>query len=417
MEITCWYGIQQNIITVTDKVLRTYGSHNPIFCDLIHFPPGNKYFNEIFGDPCPGHVKKLFIKFKTEMVFINENDIHEYTYNISSGKLHNIDHTVFDSIVVNDFARKDINAYRQHMKSNIDNIYKAKKIVTEKNTNYFDLTILNDIPHIDVSIVMTTYNRSEQTYFTLQTIMASCQKNLQVIIVDDSNTDLLDLTILEKYGICIYHIKTKNKFWFNPCINYNLGFQFIRGQSIIIQNAEVCHIGDVTDYVVNHLSNNKYLVFDVAALPSMNINHIFYQSDISYDNYPNMSQLFSSWYQHHITSTRNLHFLTAIDKQTFDTLDGFDYDFCMGSWYDDNELVFRIEATGIDVILVAHNVDKIMGIHQWHVSSMEDWDKNVIRNLELFNAKQQYMTKNKSLFYLTDYPIADAAIQIDKLFS
>ena len=302
------------------------------------------------------------------------------------------------------------------MVNNLEIIHKAKRIVDTLDTNYFDLTVLNERTDIDISIVMTTYNRSVQTYFTLKTIANSSCKNVQVIIVDDSTTDTLNMDTLQGYGVCTYHIKTKNKFWFNPCVNYNLGFKFIKGSKVIIQNAEVCHVGDVISYVDKELKENDYLVFDVATTPNLEINGLLHQMEMTFDNYANISSLFNGWYQHHITYNRCLHFLSAITKKTFDKINGFDYDFSMGSWYDDNEFLFRIKAVGINVIAVP--LDKqIQGIHQWHPISGYDWDKGMIKNDGLIDAKVTYFHKHAKLFYSTDYPLDEAYDKLIELFA
>jgi glycosyltransferase involved in cell wall biosynthesis len=94
---------------------------------------------------------------------------------------------------------------------------------------------------------MTACNRSKQTYFTLQTIQNSSHKAIQIILVDDSDSDPIAKEELEKYPFYIdfISIKMQNKKWVNPVVNYNIGFEYIRGSKVVIQNAEVCHVGDV----------------------------------------------------------------------------------------------------------------------------------------------------------------------------
>lgn len=388
--IYCEYGAECFFFDVTHLILQNFAKDG-----ILCLPVGNKQFNTHFSDPCPGIDKTLMIYLNDRVYAISEHDTCEYTFKV---------------------FRKGHSSYHDFFVKNKKHIYDAKTLVLNKDPNYYDLTVLNDLPNPDVSIVMTTYNRSIQTYFTLQTISKSINKSVQVIIIDDSKSDLLDMNVLKNTGLCIYHIKTKNKFWFNPCINYNLGFQFIKGNKIIIQNAEVCHIGDVIDYVDKNLKDNQYFVFDVVSLPNMKNNLIFQNSDISFDNFGNFSKLFGDWYQHHNFYSRQLHFLTAINKQDFDKILGFDYDFCMGSWYDDNELIYRIHSSGIKAIDIPYNKE-VMGIHQWHTTSGNDWDKNVIRNEDLFNAKKAYFNQHSKFFYLTDYKIDEADNKIEELFT
>src|SRR5260221_153679 len=128
----------------------------------------------------------------------------------------------------------------------------------------------------------------------------------------------------------------KNKKWINPCINYNLGFQEVKTDIVIIQNAEVCHCGDIIKYVFDHINQLIYLVFDVCSIPSLEGNHELYKSNGSlvvsmekngflekggpWGDSPHLKPFFSQtgiwgdkpqWYQH-MTFNRNYHFLSAI---------------------------------------------------------------------------------------------------------
>lgn len=359
------YGSANNNIDITD-----YIKNNCLYNNKITLNKGNKQFNTLFGDPAPGVYKNLQIQAK-------------HNYKIGENEL--------DEIVID--LNADNYAYYNYLFNNIKTINRAKQVLQSKDNRYYDLTILND-REITTSIVMTTYNRSLQTYYSLKTIQNCGFKDVQVIIVDDSTTDLLDFDKLKEFDLCIYHIKTKNKFWFNPCINYNLGFQFIKGNNIIIQNAEVCYVGNVIDYITKNLADDIYLVFDVANLPNIEANtQLQTTGKINY----------TSWYQHYNLNNRHLHFLTAITRQTFNKLEGFDCDFCMGSWYDDDELVFRIRANKIKIVEVKNDIENIMGIHQWHTPSGNDWDKNVMRNNELLDAKKRYFNKNSKLKFVNNY--------------
>ena len=109
---------------------------------------------------------------------------------------------------------------------------------------------------------MTSSNRSKQVYYTLNTIQNSDYKNIQVIIVDDSDNDPILEINLRKYPfyIDLICIKKENRNWHNPCVNYNIGFEFIKGSKVIIQNSEVCHIGDVLIFIDKTLLISSSLI-------------------------------------------------------------------------------------------------------------------------------------------------------------
>ena len=130
-----------------------------------------------------------------------------------------------------------------------------------------------------ISIIMTSSNRSKQTYHTLKTIQNSSYKNIQLIIVDDSTHDPIQMDILETFPFYIdfININRQNKDWINPVVNYNIGFNFVKGSYVIIQNAEVCHVGDVIQYLIDNVQDDNYYVFDVKAINNMESNEEIYQ--------------------------------------------------------------------------------------------------------------------------------------------
>lgn len=269
--------------------------------------------------------------------------------------------------------------------------------------NYITTTVINkkELDTNTISIVMTACNRSIQTYFTIDTISKSIYKNVQIILIDDSINDFVSVEKLEQYDIHIELIHVKNKFWLNPCVNYNIGFKHIKGGIVIIQNAEVCHIGDVLNYVGNNINDGEYHAFNVYALNSINENKLLYEmNNTSYDNHQKIIQIRGTWYQHHIRRNTYFHFLVALRKKTLDKIGGFDIDYAYGNSWDDDALVFRIIKNNIKLINVT-NVG--MGIHQWHPQSAVGYSSKTIANLDLYNHKCEYYKINNSFLNLTSY--------------
>jgi hypothetical protein len=272
-----------------------------------------------------------------------------------------------------------------------EHIFNIKsKVETGDTTLYSHFCIENGtIDNNTISIVMTSSNRSKQTYFTLQTMSNSVNKNVQVIIVDDSDGDPIDADVLKNYPFTIDFIKINraNKCWHNPLVNYNIGFQFIKGSKVVIQNAEVCHVGDLLQFVNNNVcEENKYYVFDVNASKDFETNQQIYNSNMNTIEIYS-KDLFDHWYQC-ANNNRNLHFLTALTKSTFDKIGGFSYDYTMGSWYDDDDFVLKIKAKNIDIVNIFHDTYNVGGIHLHHGYSSHTWDQGVERNQNLFNIKQ-----------------------------
>jgi hypothetical protein len=247
---------------------------------------------------------------------------------------------------------------------------------------------------------MTSSNRSKQTYYTLDTIERSAYKNIHVILVDDSTVDPIDPVHLDKYSFSIDFIEIirSNKIWHNPCVNYNIGFKFVRGGKVIIQNAEVCHVGDVISYVVSNIHDNHYHVFDVAASSSYASNEIIYSLDTSKTTVYINEKLFDVWYQSK-SNNRKYHFLTACTLSTFQKIGGFSYDYSLGSSYDDDDLVLRIISKFITIQPLHHTVINCGGIHLYHTRNdtptSGGWDTGKESNETLLNKKKNYLNKYK----------------------
>lgn len=242
-----------------------------------------------------------------------------------------------------------------------------------------------------ISIVMTASNRSKQVYFTLKTFANSVYKNIQVIIVDDSNIDAIDIEKLSTnnypFNIVLIKINRANKSWHNPLVNYNIGFKFIKGGKVIIQNAEVCHIGDVLSFVNKNITDDNYYVLDVKASLDFNTNEQIYNKNTDECSIFN-ENLFLYWYQSEHQHNRNLHFLTALTIETFNKIKCFNYDYSMGSWYDDDDFLLKIISKGIKIINVYHDKHLIGGIHLYHQLATSSWDCGVESNAILFSKKQ-----------------------------
>lgn len=305
---------------------------------------------------------------------------------------------------------------KDHFIKSLPLIKKCKKMVVNKDDNYFNLTITKKIDEPKISVVMTTSNRSQQTYFTLKTISKSSISNrVQVIIVDDSKYDHIDISKLYKYNLSIYHIKIKNKFWINPCINYNLGFKFVLGKQIIIQNGEVCYIGDVLRYVDEVLKDNQYLVFDVGGLRNIRCNNKLHNFNTMNTDCSIYKPLMRKWYQHSVKNNRNFHFLTAMTKHTMALLNGFDYDFSFGIDFDDSEFIFRIEKLNIEISSVPHK-NNVFGIHQWHPNAYQTWGNSAVRNKRLYYSKRKYFNEEKKFLFLHNINKDNSHKMISNLF-
>ena len=294
----------------------------------------------------------------------------------------------------------------QYIKKNKDNIFDIKKKVENLDNSLFTHYNINNHKITDktISIVMTSSNRSKQTYMTLDTIKKSKYPDIHIIIVDDSDVDPIKQEELYKYPFHIdfISINRSNKKWHNPVVNYNIGFKFIKGVKVIIQNAEVCHIGDVLAYMSNNtILDNNYYVFDVKASKSFDANDIIYKSNTNTTDIYKNDDLYSMWYQGR-SRICNYHFLTGMTRNTFDLIKNFSYDYAFGSAYDDDDFLLKIKSKNINIVNLFQDDYNIGGIHLYHESSTKTWDKDIDNNNILFNKKLDYYNQNKIYLDVSD---------------
>jgi hypothetical protein len=254
---------------------------------------------------------------------------------------------------------------------------------------YPNIPIYNDT----ISIVMTASNRSRQVYYTLKTIEQASFKNIHIIIVDDSDVDPIIKSMINGYAfyIDLVIIRKENKNWINPVVNYNIGFKFIKGSKVVIQNSEVCHVGDVLGWISKYITDNNYYSFDIKAVKSLESNIKIYEIKKLTTEIYSKEHLFKNdetWY-HSRNKITNYHFLTAMTRNTFDLIKNFSYDYTFGIDWDDNDFLLKIKSKNINIINLFHDEYNLGGIHLYHTSSYLKWN-GVENNLEIFRDKKNH---------------------------
>ena len=199
-----------------------------------------------------------------------------------------------------------------------------------------------------------------------------------MIVVDDASDEQHRLEdLVGQYSFLrVIRQDPADKWYLNPCIPYNIGFEHAMGDKIVIQNPECAHIGDVLKYVDEHLTDETYISFSTLSLNKE------ITSKIQTDSYEDMHATVNSvaktavaatfngtlnWYNHQKYRPKAYHFCSAITKNTLTKLGGFDERFAFGYWYDDDEFVTRIHRAGV-AIAIPDSSNNPFVAHQWHYS-------------------------------------------------
>lgn len=229
-----------------------------------------------------------------------------------------------------------------------------------------------------ISIVMGYFNRKSQCLCTLDTINQSVIANrVEVIIVDDASDpehDLSTIPMKYRFPIKLFKISKNVKTWNNPVVAYNLGISKAVGDWVILQNPEVCHIGDICKFVMERNNPNDYYAFQVFACQDeaqsqmlreriSDQEWVISQLQLASQSLP-LATLKGTWYCHPRHRPRAYHFCTAIHRTKLLQVGGFNPAFKDGIDYDDDELLTRIERVCRVNFVPAEA--KVYGIHQWH---------------------------------------------------
>ena len=263
---------------------------------------------------------------------------------------------------------------------------------------------------IKISIVMAFYNRRPQLLFTLKTIRDSQYKNIEIIIVNDASDkehEIDDILGIYDLNIKIINIKIEEKTWVNPCIAYNIGFKQAVGDIILIQNPEVCHIGDCLTFTINNLKSNDWLSFNCYGLDDFTENK--YINDMYTDNLDNCDAIFNyinnkpfkiggntinnnfpgGWINHYDKFFVAYHYMAAIYKNDlFSKMNGgFHDEYRNGTCKDDNDFIKYLIYNNFNFKIPKYSFNNPFCIHQYH-------DKTTsLYNLELFKINDEIYKK------------------------
>lgn len=314
----------------------------------------------------------------------------------------------------------------------------TKKYINELNLATLDPTtsIFNrelhrviqetNVTYTKVSVVMTSYNRKPQLLQTLKTILKSkYAKFTEIIIVDDGSDDihrfdkLMYLTteeaqLFRQLNIKVIYIEKFQKMWKNPCIAYNIGLKHAIGDIVIIQNSEVCHVGDCIEYVVKHLKHNDWLTLNCYGLGNTDHNDtlhaLFSQSlnmtDFCSNAYNYVNTLIKSptniynenlniashqgWLNHFVEHFTAYHYFGAIYRT--DLIMKMDGGFCnkyaYGICWDDNDFIKYLIYNKFNFKINSFTDTNPFVIHQYHPS---------LSNIPKYS-KEYYHSINKEVF-------------------
>lgn len=239
-----------------------------------------------------------------------------------------------------------------------------------------------------ISIVMAHYNRFNLLYNTLQSIYKyKNTDDIQTIIVDDGSTDFTDKEKIFEFPI-IYIQLPANKWYTNSVIPYNVGIEYAESDIIMIQNPECYHFDDVIKYTLENMIESKYFSYSCYSLPeNKSPNDIRFRSDLKMKISGSNGD--EGWYNHSIYRPNGHHFCCALHRKLLKHINNFSREYAWGHWYDDNDFVFKIRKSGINIEIK----DDLTVLHQYHYNKKNTYDtvnwELVNRNKNIFHNKER----------------------------
>ena len=234
-----------------------------------------------------------------------------------------------------------------------------------------------------LSIILPYYNRKELLLNTLASLeFFYHDKPLEVIIVDDTSSEEHRLENDINFNLDIKLIRLENKNGINPCYPYNVGARESSGEILLLSSPETFHTTNIFDITNNFelLNYDTYLLFSVFCLTHINVKNEILSSNsfetklsIINKHKPNFfinlgingylyNNHYGSWYLHSSIRPSGLNFMTAISKDKYYDMSGFDERFRFGTGYDDNEFKDRLLESNTNFIYY----DNAIAIHINH---------------------------------------------------
>lgn len=240
-----------------------------------------------------------------------------------------------------------------------------------------------------ISVVTAYYNRKELFTRTLKSMKPNFGLiDFEVIAVDDGSDDSerIEDLVNDFPFLRVIRLEKKDKWYDNPCIPFNIGFNYVKGEKVILQNPECYHYNDILKYVENNLNPREYLCFGCFSVDKTTTDdlELFYDRNLLDEKMK--THLYSpkvdgefGWYNHSIYRPKGLHFCTAINYIELKKLDGFDERFALGIGYDDDEFLDRVKLRSKIVF-----VDNQVVLHQNHYNPQSKSYQNRPNKEKLF---------------------------------
>jgi hypothetical protein len=247
---------------------------------------------------------------------------------------------------------------------------------------------------IKYSFLMPYYDREYHLTSTLRSFLIkySERKDFEIIVVEDYKNILNEdhhkklLNVINDKNFIplkIKHLQNFGKIVFSPTILFNQGAKESSGEILVITNPECYHETNILKGFDEEFAINKN-IYVICACQSVNMQYnTSVNEDGSTHKEPTGFYHFEQWYQHSVYNNRRLNFCSAITKENYFKIGGFDEKYADGIAFDDDD--FR------DTILYKSDI-KVITRDDLFVSHFNH-DVSYQTNTSLINVNLNYYKK------------------------
>jgi len=226
--------------------------------------------------------------------------------------------------------------------------------------------------HLHNTFISFLHHYSDRNDY--EVVIAEDYKNVQ----NKKDHDGLSETI-EKFRekIPIIHLTLSMETW-NPAHGFNEAAKWASGEYFVVTNPECFHQVNILAGLDKEFEEDPNVYVVCGCMNYVRCNFFI-------KNFNDLNGKFQRWYQHSIHRAAHYHFCSAISKQNWVKIGGFDEDFAMGIAYDDVDFKLSIQKAKIPF----HIRDDLLTIHIDHGSfpSPPNAQKLVNRNRITYQRK------------------------------
>lgn len=235
------------------------------------------------------------------------------------------------------------------------------------------------------SILIPYFNRSYQLYKTLRSFEYHYKdrNDYEIVIAEDIKT-IQDIKQHQRLigviavftNLNIVHIKTNYENCWNPASLFCDASKVAKGKYFIITNPEVVHKSNILNALDKEFEKDEN-IYIICSCENIENYKSFYE-------YKHLT-----WYQHSKHRNRMLHFCTAISKENYFKIGGFDKRYRYGAGVDDVDFIEKVKKSNLKII-VRDDLETLHLDHGLAQDIIPDYDKLWKINKDLFKEIHEY---------------------------